>query len=184
MHDVLIVLGYTNDSEDPVFQARVNKLVQLFEQEMAPQILMTGCCSDKLDIKPQLSEAAAMKIEAINQGIPPSVIMLEEESVDTLGNLYYSKIQTLIPCSWYNVGIISTPWHIYRTQWLAEMVLGPDYDITGYASDEPKGWTVDDSAASEQSNKLLLEQTQTMLKGITPGDHEQIAQFLGTAPKG
>ena len=184
MHDVLIVLGYSNDPSDPVFQVRLNKAIELHDQGMAPQLIMTGCCSDKLDIKPKLTEAASMCDYAIDRGVSPSVIMLEEESVDMLGNFYFTKTRILEPCSWYHVGFVSTPWHTHRSKYLAEMVLGPDYDVTGYASENPEGWVQNDIEKSEHYNKQLLQKTRDQLADISPGDHEAIAAFLGTRPKG
>jgi uncharacterized SAM-binding protein YcdF (DUF218 family) len=183
MHDVLIVLGYSIDSSDPVFQARVNKAVELYHAGAAPQVIMSGCCSDKLDIKPRTTEAAAMRDFAIEQGLPASVVMLEEQSVDTLGNFYFSKINILESCSWYNIGFVSTPWHTYRSEWLAAQILGPDYDITGYASDEPAGWTETEKTTSQHYNERLLHETKALLSHIEPGDHQAIHEFLGTTPR-
>ena len=184
MHDVLIVLGYSNDESDPVFQARVNKAAQLMADGMAPQLLLSGCCSDKLDIRPKLTEAVAMRDYIIELGVPPGVIMLEEESVDTMGNFYYTKTKYLESCSWYNVGFVSTPWHTFRSEYLARMILGPDYDVTGYASQPPNGWTDADHTRSEQYNRDMLALAKRQLGDITPGDHESVKALLGTAPKG
>jgi len=184
MHDVLLVLGYSTNPEDPVFQSRVDKVVELHNKGFAPQIIMSGCCSDKLDIKPKQTEAACMRDYAIDSGISPSVIMLEEESVDTLGNFYYTKKNILLACNWFNIGIVSTPWHVFRSEWLAEIVLGPDFEVTGYASENPAGWSDQKIRTSETYNRELLDKTRSELTGITPGDHEAIAPFLGSAPKG
>lgn len=184
MHDVLIVLGYCNDTDDPVFRARVDKAVELHDQGMAPQIIMSGCCSDKLDIKPKQSEAAVMRDYAVDKGIPASAILLEEESVCTLGNFYFTKTRILEPCSWYHVGFISTPWHTYRSNYLASMVLGPDYVVTGYESAIPDGWSDEDNQRSETYNRDMLEKTRTRLAQINPGDHDAIASYLGTPPRG
>lgn len=184
MHDVLIVLGYNTIQDDPVFQSRVNKAVELHNKGVAPQIIMSGCCSDKLDIKPKQSEAACMRDYAIDSGIASSVIMLEEESVDTLGNFYFTKKNILLACNWFNVGIVSTPWHVFRSEWLAEQVLGPEFEVTGYPSENPEGWGEKNIQTSEEYNRKLLDITQTQLAGVTPGDHESVFQFLGTAPRG
>lgn len=183
MHDVIIVLGYNTNQDDPVFQSRVRKAVQLYNDGMAAQIIMSGCCSDKLDIKPRVTEAACMRDYAIDLGMPPSVIMLEEDSVDTLGNLYYSKKNFLLDCGWYNVGLVSTPWHVFRSIWLAEMVLGPDFEVTGHESTHPLAWTADEIARSEHYNKKLLEKTKLQLQAVSPGDHESITPFLGKVPR-
>lgn len=182
MEDVLLVLGYSTDIEDPVFQARVDKAVELYNEGVAPQIIMSGCCSMKLDRKPKVTEAACMKDYAVGKGVPPGAILLEEESVDTLGNFCFSKEQFLIPCGWYHVGIVSTPWHVWRSEWLAWQVLGPDFSATGYPSSQPAGWDKKMIKRSELTNRTLLAETQEILKGIEPGDHASIARFLGKMP--
>lgn len=184
MEDVLLVLGYSTDPDDPVFQARVDKAVALYTEGVAPQIIMSGCCSMKLERKPRFTEAEVMKDYAVERGLPPSAILLEEQSVDSLGNFYFTKVNYLIPCSWHHVGVVSTPWHAWRSEWLAEQVLGPDFDVTSYPSEQPDGWDEKMIKRSELTNRTLLAETQEMLKGIEPGDHEAIARFLGKTPPG
>lgn len=184
MHDVLIILGYSNDESDPVFKSRVNKAAQLMAEGMAPQLLLSGCCSDKLDIRPKVTEAVAMRDYLIDQGVPPGIILLEEESVDTMGNFYYTKTRFLEPCSWYDIGFVSTPWHAFRSQYLAEVILGPDFDVTAYSSEMPNGWTQEDDARSEQYNRDMLAQARTQLGDVKPGDHEAVKSLLGASPKG
>ncbi len=182
LHDAIIVLGFNNDPDHPVFRARVEKAAALYHEGSAAQIIMSGCCSDKLDIRPKITEAAAMCDYAMELDVPGAVILLEEDSVDTLGNFYFSKKNILLSCSWYNVGIVSTPWHVFRSEWLAAQVLGPDFDVTGYPSANPSGWGDEEVSKSEQYNKELLATTQAQLGHLTPGDHESIATFLGIAP--
>lgn len=183
MHDVLLVLGYSTDPNDPVFRARVDKAIQLYNAGAAPQVIMSGCCSDKLDIRPKRSEAACMRDYALENDLSPSIIFLEEDSVDTLGNFYFSKLNYLLPCSWYNLGIVSTPWHVWRSEWLAKKVLGPDFDITGYPSKHPDDWGKDEITRSEDYNRRLLEETKKQLDGVADGDHEGIRSFLGKLPR-
>ncbi len=184
MHDVILVLGYCNDKDHPVFKARMDKAIALYNEGLAPQLILSGCCSDKLDIKPRTTEAMAMRDYALDHGVPLSVMMLEEEAVDTLGNFYYSKINILEPCSWYNLGFVSTPWHTHRSRWLAEMVLGPEFDVTDYTSAAPSGWGEKENKASEAYNSAMLQKTQQQLADITPGDHASISPFLGKPPRG
>ncbi len=182
MHDAIIVLGYSTEIEHPIFRARVEKAASLYQQAMAGQIIMSGCCSVKLENQPKTTEAAAMMHYAVELGVPAPVILLEEESVDTLGNFYYCKTQLLEPCSWYHVGIVSTPWHVWRSEYLANKVLGPDYDITLYASEQPAGWTPADEEKSESYNREMLALHQLQLGEIQDGDHEAVAALLGKKP--
>lgn len=182
MQDVILVLGYSTDSDDPVFRARVEKSAELYAAGTAPQIIMSGCCSMKLTRRPPVTEAACMRDYAINLGVPPGVILLEEESVDTLGNFYFSKMRFLEPCGWFHVGIVSTPWHVWRSEWLAAQILGPAYAVTLYPSATPAGWSEQDVKKSELRNRTLLTETRAQLNGMTPGDHEAVVPFLGKLP--
>lgn len=182
-HDAIIVLGYNNDPADPIFRARVQKAAELYHDGMTPQLIMSGCCSDKLDIQPAINEAMAMRDAAVELDVPASAILLEEEAVDTLGNFYFSKVNILMPCSWYNVGFVSTPWHVYRASWLASIVLGPDFEVSGYPSGQPTGWDEVKIANSEAYNKQLLGQAQEQLVDIRPGEHEAITPYLGQPPR-
>lgn len=184
MHDAIIVLGYSNDTDHPVVQARVKHAVKLYQDGLAGQIIMSGNCSDTLDIRPKVSEAAAMADYAIDLGLPPSVILLEEESVDTIGNFYHTRRAFLEPCSWYHVGFVSTPWHTFRSEYLAEQVLGPEFTVTGYASDQPEGWDQAKIDESEAYNRRLLEDARAQLGKVSPGDLAAIEPLLGTPPRG
>jgi hypothetical protein len=108
VEDVLLVLGFAADGDDPVVRARVDKAAELHAAGAVPQLIVSGCCSMKLERQPEITEAIVMRDELIDRGVPPASILLEEESVDTLGNLYFCKKSLLLPCSWYHVGIVTT----------------------------------------------------------------------------
>lgn len=182
MHDALLVLGYSTDAEHPVFRARLDEAVNLYHQGKAAQVIMSGCCSMKLKERPKVTEAACMQDYAIGKGVPPSVILLEEEAVDTLGNFYFSKIRFLEPCNWFNLGVVTTPAHSDRSAWLASQILGPDFDVTCYPSAQPEGWDASTIEKSDRRNREILAETQAQLKDVAPGDHEGVVPFLGRMP--
>ncbi len=181
-HDVLIVLGYSTNPDDPVFKARVDTAAKLYHEGIAPQIILSGCCSMKLSRRPPVTEAACMRDYAMDLGVPAQALLLEEASVDTIGNFYFTKRQFLEPCGWAHVGIVTTPWHAFRSQWLAEHILGPDYTITMQETPHPAGWSEADIKRSELKNRTLLAETQEQLAGMVPGDHERVVPFLGLMP--
>lgn len=182
MHDVLLVLGYSTDPSHPVFRSRVETAVTHYIEGLAPQIIMSGCCSMSLDRKPSVTEAAVMRDYAIDLGVPSSAILLEEDSVDTIGNFYFSKKRFLEPCAWYHVGVVTTPWHAFRSEWLAAQILGPDYAFEMVLAPNPADWNEADIRKSELRNRSLLAETQAQLSDMAPGDHEAIVPFLGKAP--
>lgn len=182
MHDVLLVLGHSADPDDPVFRARMDTAVRLYDQGLAPQIIVSGCCSMKLDRRPGRTEAAVMHDYAVDHGVPSSVILLEEESVDTLGNFYFSKTRYLEPCSWYHLGVVTTPWHAFRSEWLAAQILGPDFTVATYATPQPDGWSEARIRHSELRNRTILAETQAQLAGVPAGDHAAVVPLLGRLP--
>ena len=182
LHDAIIVLGYNNDPGNSIFQARVKKAAALYHDGAAPQIILSGCCSMKLDIRPRLTEAQAMYDYALELDVPGQVMLLEEEAVDTMGNFYYSKTRYLLDCAWYNVAFVSTPGHVGRSQWLAERILGPDFDITGYESELPDDWNEEGIRMSQAYNRNLLAHAKKEMRHIEPGDHEAVRPLLGKAP--
>lgn len=62
--------------------ARTKKAIELFEKGWAPMIIFSGAAADKEG----LSNAAAMRLDAIKQGVPASAILIEEHSENTTEN--------------------------------------------------------------------------------------------------
>ena len=81
---------------------------------------MTGKYGFWLDWQKQIPsrfEAEAMKEYAISEGVPTDLILIEQESKDTLGNAYFTKVNILEPNNWKNVLVITSDFHLERTKW-------------------------------------------------------------------
>lgn len=63
-------------------QARTNKAIDLYKNNWAPLLIVSGAAADKSG----LSNAAAMKKQALSQDVPESVIITEEASETTKQN--------------------------------------------------------------------------------------------------
>ena len=70
-----------------------------------------------------------MKEYALSLGIPEMNILAEEKSKDTLGNAFFTKITYLEKYNWKNVIVITSDFHLNRTKFLFDNVLGPQYAI-------------------------------------------------------
>jgi len=74
-----------------------------------------------------VTEASAMRGYLIERGVPEAKILPEEQSVETVGNLYFSRLQYLEINSWYEPLIVTSAFHMPRVKLIADWVLGDTY---------------------------------------------------------
>ena len=83
--DAIVVLGAAqyDGTPSPVFQARIDHAVQLWKDGLAPWFVVTGgsAAGDRV------TEAAAARSYAIDQGIPLASIIGENRGTNTLGSM-------------------------------------------------------------------------------------------------
>ena len=127
--DVAIVLGAatSNGEVTPVFQERINHGIWLYENGFVKTLIFTGGIGEGNE----KSDAWVAKQYAIEQGIPESVILLEEKSTITQENIENAK--KIMDDNSYNTAIIvSDPLHMKRA-----MLMADDYGIEAYSSPTP-----------------------------------------------
>ena len=127
--DVAIVLGAatSNGEVTPVFQERINHGIWLYENGFVKTLIFTGGIGEGNE----KSDAWVAKQYAIEQGIPESVILLEEQSTITQENIENAK--KIMDDNCYNIAIIvSDPLHMKRA-----MLMADDYGIKAYSSPTP-----------------------------------------------
>jgi len=130
--DALVVLGRgvePDGSLPRLAQQRVERAAELFAWETAPRIIFSGRCSLMTDCLPVISEAAAMAAYAESLGLPRSALLVEEESRDTIGNAYFVLRRFLEPNDWHSIRVVTSDFHIQRTSWVFQKVLGLGYDV-------------------------------------------------------
>lgn len=84
--DAIVVLGAAqyNGLPSPLFQRRLDHAIQLYRDEIAPVLIVTGGKGRELDVT---TEAAAAKSYAIAQGVPEASILTESHGTNTLESL-------------------------------------------------------------------------------------------------
>ena len=129
LSDVIIVLGSACDSNEPtpVFKERIHHGIWLYENGYAPYLLFTG----GLGTEEKLSEAKIAKNYAISQGVPESVIILEDRATNTEENMQFSK-QIMDERGFATALLVSDGLHMKRA-----MLMANDYGITAYPSPTP-----------------------------------------------
>jgi uncharacterized SAM-binding protein YcdF (DUF218 family) len=130
--DAIVVLGRGVDPDGALptlAKQRVARAAELFAWGVAPRLIFSGRCSLMTEIEPPRTEAAAMAEYAIGLGIPKRAVILEEESRDTIGNAYFVLRRFLEPNDWTSIRVVTSDFHIQRTAWVFQKVLGLGYDV-------------------------------------------------------
>jgi len=127
--DAAIVLGAAVDGDQPspVFQERINHAIWLYQKGYADKLIFTGGRS----AEDRLSEAGAARRVALDQGVSPDDIFLEERSHITEENLDGAK-WLMAHHHLKSALLVSDPLHMKRATLIAR-----DRKMTVYPSPTP-----------------------------------------------
>jgi uncharacterized SAM-binding protein YcdF (DUF218 family) len=115
--DTIIVLGtpsLPNGQPSPEQRERVLEGIREYRAGIAAHIIMTGGAAHN-----KFVEAHSMKLFAISQGVPASVILEEDQAHDTIQNIYFSHI-IMQQHHWNSAEVVSSPSHLPRTALILE----------------------------------------------------------------
>jgi len=182
MIDAIIILGSGINQDGSLpdnLKLRVSKGVQLYTQGLAKNIVMSGNYSFWLDDSREIpfrSEASAMREYALMLGVLETDIFIEEKSKDTLGNAFFTKIDYLEKNDWKQVMVVTSDFHLKRTKFVFDHVLGPQYAIEYYP-------VLLDLSADEKREKEARETNTTnilraLMRDIPSGDTEAIRKAM------
>jgi uncharacterized SAM-binding protein YcdF (DUF218 family) len=114
--DVIVVLGAAQYAgrPSPVLKARLDHALGLWQQGLAPRVILTGGTGSG----DTTSEAAVGRIYMMRRGIPDSVIMLENQGRSTDESL--SGVASLMQAQrLVHAILVSDPFHMLRLQILS-----------------------------------------------------------------
>ena len=123
--DAIVVLGSGVKSDGtllPKAVSRVQKSVELYDQNRGSRMIMSGGFNWQRESVPKNTEAMAMKELAISLGVPSDHILIEEHSRDTLGNLFFTKLEHLVPNNWKNCVVVTSDYHVKRVEFLCKKI--------------------------------------------------------------
>jgi hypothetical protein len=169
--DAVIVLGIS--TARPVFRRRVNKAAELYHAGKAKKVIFSGRWWGGLSHRPKTTEAKAMASYARIRGIPSQDILLEESSLNTIGNLFFCKTLICKPRRMRKLAIITQPSHMRKTRYLAGKIFGGTYRL---------------ELVSEGGENVLhhrsssVEELKHYFGSIQEGDDRAIAQLLKNHP--
>lgn len=174
-YDAIIVLG-RGISEGGVLPKisleSVYKAKELLLQGLAPRIIFCGKWSRHYNFVPKRTEANAMKALALEIGTPEDQIFIEDQSLDTISNLYYAKKKYLIPNNWRKVLLLTLHKNDKRALLMAEYILGPDYTIAGHSIDFEFPEDKADYILNTEKQKVRMLKEFMQNNNIKPGNHE------------
>ncbi|OGN01617.1 MAG: hypothetical protein A3I26_00245 [Candidatus Yanofskybacteria bacterium RIFCSPLOWO2_02_FULL_43_10] len=117
-----------------------------------------------------------MREYAVGLGTSADAILKEDVSKDTIGNAYFCKLNFLEPNDWHNIVIVTSDYHIPRTRYIFEKVLGSGYTIE-FASVGSKLSPEEFAAKINKENKTT-EFLKKWFDSISPGDTKAIKELM------
>lgn len=123
--DVIIILGagVWENGPSPALRARTNHAAELLKQGYAEHVILSGGLGDYPP-----SEAEAMKEILLQLGISPEQLFLEDQAVNTVENIKYSK-EIMDQQGWKTALIVSDTFHLKRALFVAQ-----DYGIEAFGA--------------------------------------------------
>jgi uncharacterized SAM-binding protein YcdF (DUF218 family) len=124
--DAIVVLGAAqyDGRPSPVFRARLDHAVDLYESGVARYLVVTGGKAQG----DRTTEGAAARAFAISRGVPPDAILLEDRSRTTLESLH--AVAALL----HDHDLASAVFVSDRTHMLRVLRIARDEGITAYGS--------------------------------------------------
>lgn len=177
--DALVVLGRGVDADGTLprlAMQRVARAAELYAWEVAPRIIFSGRCSLMTDAIPVRTEAAAMADYALSLGLPRRALILEDESRDTIGNAYFVMRRFLEPNDWMSIRVVTSDFHIQRSAWVFQKVLGLGYDVA--FSPAPSELDHSSIAARAREESDLSAFLMEWLGPIPDGDPMALARLI------
>jgi uncharacterized SAM-binding protein YcdF (DUF218 family) len=169
-YDAILVLGVS--TKKALYKARVEHAVQLYKSGAAAKLIFSGKYWGGLRIRPKTTEASLMAQYARLKGIPAEDILMEEESLNTIGNFYFCKKEILEKWGFVRLLIITDWAHISKSKFLAQKVLGHKYHLRFVAVPRP----------SLAPNHTMLSEIRTYFDAISSGDDAMVAKLLANHP--
>lgn len=167
-NSMIMVLGYRlldNGGHDKELEGRLNKGIEIFKKGLGKKVIFSGGMGNP---KADKTEASVMKSLAILKGIDSKDIILEEKSLDTIGNAYFSK-QIVKSYSWNKIYVVTSCCHMPRASFIFNMCYGSGYELNyDYCSSGSESY---EKAESEKEKTKLVK---SFFKGMKPGNDEEL----------
>src|SRR6185295_8666306 len=179
MKKALIILGGgigLKDLKEPS-RCRVELAIDLCQKEDFDYIIPSSKYSYQLGFKPSSTIAIEMQKELIKAHIPPEKIIIENESRDTITNIYNTK-KILEAKECYDIIFVTSSFQEEKLHYLCQKILGSKYKVKYAIANN--GLSKEDLAKQIINEKEALEKYKKIFKDIEDGDDEMVRQVLVT----
>jgi uncharacterized SAM-binding protein YcdF (DUF218 family) len=183
MSEVIIVAGAGITPEGtlpPIAKKRVEKAIAVRGNNPTP-LIFAGKWSLLLDVQPPKTEADAMRDYARHiADIPDEQLLTETHSMDTAGNAYFCKTQIIEPRRWLGITVVTSEFHLDRTEYLCNKIFGPHYSLEYVAANS--GLSEQDMRQKAPLERTLLDFYKRLFAKVDDGDNHAIWQALQNLP--
>lgn len=181
-YDLIVVLGSQPDLKSWKFPQQsydcLERAKQLFDNDQANSIAVCGKWSIAIEaagLTQPFMECDALADYLISHGVPSNKIIKEDESKDTISNLYFLKINYLIPLRLKWLIFVVVDFRIPRLQFLCQQILGNEYKVAF----KPIAGSDTNHSYNEPHTTIIQKE---FLKSMEPGDHAWLADKFYSAP--
>ena len=176
IYDVALILAHAlnkDKSLDDETKARTDLGIKCFGEGRTKYLLIYGRHSN-LEGCHGISLARAMKNYAVTNGVPSKKILEEDLTLETIGQLIFSKIGIIDPKNWKKILIISHDYHIPRVRIISDVVFGNEYNVefegVGLKSNMEIGLLEKETASTNMFRETF--------KGVPAGDDKELLERL------
>jgi uncharacterized SAM-binding protein YcdF (DUF218 family) len=174
--DATIVLANLMDRQGVLndeTRSRMEKGVSTINLGLSP-VLVT--CGWNYRPDSQICIADAMKTYAVEKlNIRSDAIITETNSRDTVGDAIFTKRNFAIPRNWTRILVVTSAYHVSRTQTIFEFIYGEAYKI------ETLSTPGEISEKSKESEAASLRAFIDTFHGVNAGDDSTILDRLASA---
>lgn len=169
--DAILVLGA--GIQEKKFRKRVKKAVFLYKKGIATKVIFSGKRWGGSKTRARTTEARAMARIAVRLGIPRRDILIEERSLNTLGNFYFTRKQILEPLRLRRLVVVTHKRHFPKAKYIARKVLGKTFSYAFIPSDRRQ------SEVEREHNSLArFKKIFPQVVDIKAGDMNALGKFL------
>ena len=171
--DAVIVLanqmdvnGVLNDES----KSRAIEAVKIFKNNPSKRLVTCGWDYRK-DTKIKIADA--FKEYITNElGIKNDLVIAELNSRDTVGDAYFTKVNLAKPLVWSKLCVVTSDYHVKRTQEIFNFIYGCQFDIKVY------GATVDADSSVPSNELSSIKAFKDTFYNVKSGNDEQIFNAL------
>lgn len=176
------VRGQTAYEPKEQVKRRLDKAYEFLDAGEVAYIITTGKYSKRVGIDfnvagPKTEAEVGKKYLEEKFGIGEDRILYENQSFDTIGNAWFAKKTCLEPFNITSCTIITSDYHIERSEIVFRWVLGPKYAVE-FVPVESKLSDVERERRNRLERIFINYAKAYLLSSIPPGDDGEIGKFM------